>query len=164
MRQINKFKYFNKFFTCWDLLVEDYYNMLLDPKGTLEKILMEFNKTLPTMNYRQNVKFQLILLWRDEELNDFDSFMKKMDNDKKNNKGNDQMIEDFHVRVLSLWRLGQPYDTVMKIPYLVFIKALKDFEVIAGTKEYDPKRHSQRLDSKWLKALVGWISEIKHLS
>jgi hypothetical protein len=133
--------------------------MIVNPRETIERLLLEFNKTIPQLTFRQSVRFQLILLDRMEELEDLDGTIKKMNNTKQV-KTNNQVIDDFHIRVFTLGRIGQSYQDVMNMPYKVFLKVLKDFEIINWSKEYDPKRNSNRLDSKALKSAMGWQVQI----
>lgn len=163
IRQKHEFKYHGKTFFCYDLSVEDFLLLSIDPVAWLEKIFLECNDESPKLNERQTEAFLTILQWWEiKKKNIIDSLtetQKKINQFKKTNekkrdyaKEQNDMLSDFHIIEWQLMHfLNQPLSELRKWPYNYFIQMFKDLAYCTWAKEYQKNRNSQSPDKKWFK-------------
>lgn len=152
MRDINLFKYGNKLFKCWDILVKDYYLFIKNPDDTYKNVLLEFNTEVPKLTQRQRENFIGVLLLSEKTKTKEDSDKKKTPVDIKNTLKKIEIFEkEFHVWV---WIVAKAWwftrNDIMNMPYVVFRRYQEDVWIISWQKAYDPKRHDVNLDKKAL--------------
>lgn len=150
----HKFLYNGRFFYCWDLTVEDFILLNIDLEEWIKKILLEFNKNLPELNWRQINEFLNILLGvekKEKNIIDKITETEKKFKKKEEKKEND-ILEDFHIIEWIIMRnLKQPLSEIRKWNYLYFMEIYKDLNYIINPEQYDPKRKSQSPDKKKFK-------------
>lgn len=78
IRKKHKFLYWNKHFYAWTLTVWDYISFLESETETLEKILLEYNDSIPLLNKRQLHNFIEILMNGDTTINIEKLWLKKI--------------------------------------------------------------------------------------
>ncbi len=144
MRKINTYKYRNKTFKAGELTVGWWLLLLEDPEQFVDRYLLEFNTKVPDLDEQYLQAFLWTLLMGKEK--------------KKRSKKDAQVMEDIHITIgMMMKHLGTTYEDIMNMPLVFFEKLCEDIEIIIGTKEYDPKRKSDRVDSK---SLLGLKREV----
>jgi len=156
MRDINIFKYNNRTFKCWDILVKDFYLFLKNPEETYKRLLLEFNEKVPKLTPWQKEKFTGILLLSENDRKKEDSDKKKPIDLKKAMKKIDIFEKEFHI---SAWFVSKTWwftrNDIMNMPYFVFKRYYDDIAIITWKKEYDPQRSDMKLDKKSLNEVLN---------
>lgn len=91
-------------FECYDLTLEDFLLISIDPQAGFEKITLECNDTVPKLNMRQRQEFVRILFGQDETKEDqvkLTETQKRIQAHKektgKDKKDVDDFLQDWHI-------------------------------------------------------------------
>lgn len=139
-RKIYSFKYFNKYFKCWELLVGHILRMENNFEDTINSLLLEYNKKIPNLNERQTIELTKFLFW-------WENLMDTLKKDDKKDK-----IRDFHI---TIWRICKElwidYFSVLNMSFEDFRKICDDLMIILWHEKYDKNRKNNTSDLNALK-------------
>jgi len=164
IRQKHYFKYHGSVFYCSDITVNDYLLLIVNEMEWIQKILLEHNEKLPTLNDRQLSELMKIVFWIEEEdEEELTEVQKKIrehkeiaQEKKKKKKGTDRPLQDFHVIEGQIMHfLNQSRTEIRSWTYKYFIEIYKDMMYCTWSKEYNKDRNNQSPDKKAFRQEFG---------
>lgn len=159
VRQRHTFLHHGKEFDAYDLSVNDFLLMQIDPMGCFRKITSECNDKIPELNARQLENFFKKISGNSQE--QYDDLLNNIWNIKKKLKQVDNFLCDFEFLEHTVSKIsGQSVRDIRERNIQYFLRFLKDFEYHSGKEKYTKLRYSHMTEEQKNDA---WLQKLKSI-